>query len=161
MGTNNFNPRPTSTLQFDFMPDYDEVGEAYPIERMDVYEFVTSMDTYEFVEIDEDFGEGNDFNTSLVVFDADDAIMGLVTFETGYYEGVRIHYTSLETMDMYHARELIEQYGNEEDVIEFVTGVSDMDFSTLEALIAYNWDERISEIIEEYGASHEAEDLFD
>lgn len=161
MGTNNFNPRPTSTLQFDLMPAYDEAGEAYPLERMDVYEFVTSMDIYEFVEVDEDFGEGNDFNTSLVVFDTDDAIMGLVTFETGYYEGVRIHYTSLETMDTYHARELIEQYGNEEDVIEFVTGVPDVDFDTLEALVGYNWQERIRDIVEAYGVAHEAEDLFD
>ena len=159
MGTNNFNPQPTSTLQFDFMPEYDEAGEPYPLERMDVYAFVTATDSYEFVEVDEDYGEGNDFSTSLVVFDNDDAIMGLVTFETGYYEGVRIHYTSLEMMK--RGRDLIEDYGSEEDVIEFVTGVSDIDFDTLEALIGYNWDERISEIIEEYGASHEAEDLFD
>lgn len=157
--TNNFNPRPTSTLQFDFMPEYAEVGEAYPLERMDVYEFVTSMDTYEFIEDDNDYGEGNDFNTSLVVFDNDDAIVGLVTFETGYYEGVRIHYKSLETMK--RARDLIEEYGNEEDVIEFVTSVPKLDFDTLEALVGYNWPERIREIIEEYGASHEAEDLFD
>ena len=161
MPTNNFNPRPTSTLQYDFMPEYDETGEAYPIERMDVYDFATSNETYDFIEVDENFGEGNDFNTSLVVFDADDAITGLVTFETGYYEGIRIHYTSLETMDSHYARELVEAYGSEEDMIEFVTGVSDMDFDTLEALIGYNYDERISEIIEEYGASHEAEDLFD
>ena len=159
MGTNNFNPRPTSTLQFDFMPEYDESGEAYPLERMDVYEFVTSMDTYEFVVVDEDYGEGNDFNTSLVVFDNDEAIMGLVTFETGYYEGVRIHYKSLETME--RGRDLIADYGSEEDVIEFVTGVSDMDFDTLEALIGYKCDERIREIIEKYGVAHEAEDLFD
>ena len=159
MGTNNFNPRPTSTLQFDFMPDYDEAGEAYPIERMDVYEFVTSMDTYEFVEVDEDFGEGNDFNTSLVVFDNDGAIMGLVTFETGYYEGVRIHYKSLEFME--RGRDLIERYGSEEDVIEFVTGVPNIDFDTLEALLGYNWPERIRDIVEAYGVAHEAEDLFD
>lgn len=157
--TNNFNPRPTSTLQFDFMPEYDEAGEPYPLERMDVYAFVTATDSYEFVEVDEDYGEGNDFHTSLVVFDNDEAIMGLVTFETGYYEGVRIHYKSLEMME--RGRDLIEEYGSEEDVIEFVTGVPDMDFNTLEALIGYNWDERISEIIDEYGVSHEAEDLFD
>ena len=108
MGTNNFNPRPTSTLQFDFTPEYDEAGEAYPLERMDVYAFVTATDSYDFVEVDEDYGEGNDFNTSLVVFDNDEAIMGLVTFETGYYEGVRIHYKSLETME--RARDLIVDY---------------------------------------------------
>lgn len=159
MGTNNFNPRPTSTLQFDFMPEYDEAGESYPLERMDVYDFVTSMDTYDFVEDDNDYGEGNDFNTSLVVFDNDDAIVGLVTFETGYYEGVRIHYKSLETME--RARDLIEEYGNELDVIEFVTGVPNIDFDTLEELVGYNWPERIREIIKEYGAAHEAEDLFD
>ena len=39
--------------------------------------------------------------------------------------------------------------------------VSDMDFDTLEVLMGYNYDERIREIIEEYGVSHEAEDLFD
>ena len=159
MGTNNFNPRPTSTLQFDFMPEYDETGEAYPLERMDVYAFVTATDSYEFVEVDKAYGEGNDFHTSLVVFDNDDAIMGLVTFETGYYEGVRIHYTSLEMMK--RGRDLIEQYGNEEDVIEFVTGVPDVDFDTLEALVGYNWQERIRDIVEAYGIAHEAEDLFD
>lgn len=159
MGTNNFNPRPTSTLQFDFMPEYDEAGEPYPLERMDVYAFVTATDSYEFVEVDEDYGEGNDFNTSLVVFDNDDAIMGLVTFETGYYEGVRIHYTSLEMMK--RGRDLIEDYGSEEDVIEFVTGVPDVDFDTLEALVGYYAEERIREIIEAYGVAHEAEDLFD
>lgn len=141
------------------MPEYDEAGEAYPLERMDVYEFVTSNDSYEFVEVDEDYGEGNDFNTSLVVFDDDDAIVGLVTFETGYYEGVRIHYTSLETME--RGRDLIADYGSEEDVIEFVTGVPNIDFDTLEALMDYNWWERIREIIEEYGVAHTAEDLFD
>ena len=159
MGTNNFNPRPTSTLQFDFMPAYDEAGEAYPIERMDVYEFVEANDAYKFVEVDADYGEGNDFNTSLVVFDNDDALAGLVTFEVGYYEGIRIHYTSLEMMD--GGRDLIEDYGNEEDVIEFVTGVPDIDFDTLEALVGYNWEERIRDIIEAYGVAHEAEDLFD
>lgn len=159
MGTNNFNPRPTSTLQFDFMPEYDEAGEPYPLERMDVYAFVTATDSYEFVEVDEDYGEGNDFNTSLVVFDNDDAIMGLVMFETGYYEGVRIHYTSLEMMK--RGRDLIEDYGSEEDVIEFVTGVPDVDFDTLEALVGYNWQERIRDIVEAYGVAHEAEDLFE
>lgn len=159
MGTNNFNPRPTSTLQFDFMPEYDEAGEEYPIERMDVYEFVKANDSYKFVEVDADYGEGNDFNTSLVVFDNDDALAGLVTFEIGYYDGIRVHYTSLEMMD--GGRDLIEDYGNEEDVIEFVTGVPDIDFDTLEALVGYNWEERIRDIIEAYGVAHEAEDLFD
>lgn len=159
MSTNNFNPQPTSTLQFDFMPEYDEAGEPYPLERMDVYAFVTATDSYEFVEVDDDYGEGNDFNTSLVVFDNDEAIMGLVTFETGYYEGVRIHYKSLETME--RARDLIVDYGSEEDVIEFVTGVPDVDFDTLEALVGYNWPERVRDIVEAYGVAHEAEDLFD
>ena len=57
--------------------------------------------------------------------------------------------------------DLIEDYGSEEDVIEFVTGVPNIDFDTLEALMDYNWWERIREIIEEYGAAHEADDLFD
>lgn len=149
MGTYNFTQEPNSTDLLDIMPwEDDETGEMFwDYERMDIEQLATANDSFDYVEVDKTYGEGNDFNTTFIVLDKGEEVpLGLITFETGYYEGVRVHFTPTEAVN--ELREFIEDYGLEELVIEEVTGVKNVDFEQLEELVGYYHEERLNEIMQ-------------
>lgn len=162
MGTYNFTQEPNSTEQVDIMPlEDDETGEmTWNYERMDIEQFATANDSFDYVEVDKTYGEKNDFNTIFVVFDkGEEEPLGLITFETGYYEGVRVHFTPTEFVN--DLRELIEDYNLEEFVIEEVTGVNDIDFERLEELVGHRQEERLNEIMQTWAVGlDKAESIF-
>lgn len=149
MGTYNFTREPNSTDSVDIMPwEDDETGEMVrDYERMDIEQLATANDSFDYVEVGKTYGEKNDLDTIFVVFDkGEEEPLGLITFEIGYYEGVRVHFTPTEYVN--DLRELIEDYNLEEFVIEEVTGVKDIDFEQLEELVGYYQEERLNEIMQ-------------
>ena len=131
MGTYNFNPISNATDVLDIMPWQDEETETsemiWDYEREDIVSIATSNSSFDYVETERAYDENNDYDTAFIVFaKGGEEPLGLITFEIGYYEGVRINFTP--TQDIPDLRELIEDYNLEEFVIEEVTGVKDIDF---------------------------------